>query len=292
MQIIMYMKSLFLLSALLLSSFLMAQNIEKSNTIKHAQVVAPANSKGFPIWESFEDLLMPPTSWQLQQGPTSQTWDTATFDPAWGIGYVQCLYDESLSGIQNEYLITGVMDMRTISNATLSFYFQFSKYWGIYPNDNYDLLVIASIDSAQTFPDTLWTELSSDTATWSSFEWVSASVDLSAYIGQEKFALAFVYSGYDGAEAALDMVSVETVGGFPENTLSLNAYPNPADRVLNIESTSDGALTMSDLQGRVVLHKYFCGNETIDVSALEPGKYFVSIRTEDSIQNFPVLIAR
>jgi len=286
------MKSLTLLAALLLSSFLMAQNTEKSNSSKHIQITAPANPKGFPIWESFEDLLMPPTGWQLLQGPTPQTWDTSSFDPAWGIGYVKCLYDESLSGVQNEYLITRVMDLSTFSNVSVAFYFQFSKYWGISPNDNYDLLLLASTDSAQTFPDTLWSEMSTDTATWNSFEWVHASVDLSAYIDQEKFALAFVYSGYDGAEAALDMVAVETVGGFTENSLSLKAFPNPADGVLNIESASDGDLTMSDLQGRVVLQKYFRGNETIDVSALEPGKYFVTLRAENAISHIPVVVAR
>jgi len=123
------MKQLILLAALLLSSFLMAQNTEKSNTSKHVQIYVPSNPKGYLIWENFEDLLMPPAYWQLQQGPTPETWDTATFDPAWDNGYVHCMYDESLSGVQNEYLITGVMDMRTFSSVSLNFYFQFSKYY-------------------------------------------------------------------------------------------------------------------------------------------------------------------
>ncbi len=286
------MKPLILLAAMLFSSFLMAQNTEKSNTSKHVQISVPSNPKGYLIWENFEDLLMPPAYWQLQQGPTPETWDTATFDPAWGLGYVHCMYDESLSGIQDEYLITKVMDMRTFSNVSLTFYFQFSKYWGIAPNDNYDLLVLASTDSAQTFTDTLWTELSTDTATWNSFEWVFASVDLSSYIGEEKFALAFVYNGSDGAEAAIDMVSLETVGGMDENSISLKAYPNPAENVINIESAGEGLFTMCDLQGRVVMQKNICGNETIDVSALETGKYFVTLSTENSTCHIPVVVAR
>jgi len=284
------MKFLFLVSALLISGVIMAQNTDKYNTTKHVQLYGQSDPKGFPIWENFEDLLMPPTNWQLISGPTPETWDTATFDPLWGSGYVQCMYDESLSGTQNEYLITKVIDLRTFSNAILTFNFQFSKYWGISPYDNYDLMVLASTDSAQTFPDTLWTELSTDTATWNSFEWTPVTVDLSAYTGQEKFALAFVYTGFDGAEASLDVVSIETVGGMDENNLSLRAYPNPAENILSIESTVSGQLTMTDLQGRIVLQKQFCGNETLDVTSFGQGHYFVSLQTENAVQNIPVII--
>ncbi|MDX9931100.1 MAG: choice-of-anchor J domain-containing protein [Bacteroidales bacterium] len=286
------MKSLFLLFALLLSSFLMAQNIEKSNTKKHASNPAPADPKGYLIWENFEDLLMPPAFWQLQQGPTPETWDTATFDPSWGSAYVHCMYDESLAGVQNEYLITNVMNMSTFANVSLNFYFQFSKYWGIAPYDNYDLIVLASTDSAQTFTDTLWTELSTDTSTWNSFDWVFASVDLSAYIGEEKFALAFVYSGYDGAEAAIDMVSVETVGGINENTISFNVYPNPANEMLLIETFENGLLSVCDLQGRAVMQKNIEGHEILDVSMLQTGTYFVVFRTEMSAKYIPLIITR
>lgn len=286
------MKPLILLTALLLSSFLMAQNTEKSNTSKHIQISVPSNPKGYLLWENFEDMLMPPAGWNLVADTTPETWDTATFDPAWGNAYVHCMYDESLSGVQNEYLITSVMDMRTFSNVSLNFYFQFSKYWGIAPKDNYDLLVLASTDSAQTFTDTLWTELSTDTSTWDTFEWVFASVDLSSFIGEEKFALAFVYHGYNGAEAAIDMVSLETVGGMDENSISLKAYPNPAENVINIESAGEGLFTMCDLQGRVVMQKNISGNEVIDVSELEPGKYIVTLSTENSTSHIPVVIAR
>jgi len=286
------MKFLFLVSALLISGVVFAQNTDKYNKTKHVQQQGLSDPKGFPIWENFEDLLMPPTDWQLRPGPTPETWDTATFDPLWGSGYVHCLYDESLSEIQNEYLITKVIDLRTFANVTLTFNFQFSKYWGISPYDNYDLRVLASTDSAQTFPDTLWTEMSIDTATWNSFEWTPATVDLSSYIGQEKFALAFVYHGFDGAEASLDVVSIETVGGMDESTLSLRAYPNPAEDILRIESNGRGQLTMTDLQGRVVLQKEFSGNEMLDVTSFEQGRYFVSLRTENAVQNIPVIIVR
>ncbi|MPM06162.1 hypothetical protein SDC9_52458 [bioreactor metagenome] len=286
------MRSLFLLSALLLSSFIMAQNTDKVNQTKHIQLSGLSDPKGYQLWENFEDMLMPPTGWQLQQGPTPATWDTASFDPCMEFGYVHCLYDQSLSGIQDERLISRVVDMRTFSSAFLSFYFQFSKYWGISPYDNYDLLVLASTDSAQTFPDTLWRETDSDTSTWNNFNWVHAVVDLSPYIGTEHFAVAFVYYGYDGAEAALDMVSIETVGGMEESTMNLFAYPNPASNNLRIDESDSGTLTICDLDGRMVMSRDFGGNETIDISMLTPGRYMVSLQTKNSVKNMPLIITR
>lgn len=286
------MRSLFLLSALLLSSFLMAQNTDKVNQTKHIQQSGLSDPKGYQLWENFEDMLMPPDGWQLQQGPTPKTWDTASFDPCMEQGYVHCLYDATLSGVQDEHLISRVVDMRTFSSALLSFYFQFSKYWGISPNDNYDLLVLVSTDSAQTFPDTLWRETDSDTSTWDNFNWVHAVVDLSSYIGTEHFALAFVYYGYNGAEAALDMVSIETVGGMDERNINLFAYPNPANNTLKIDESESGILTISDIDGRVAMCREFGGNETIDVSMLVPGHYLVSLKSKSSVKNMPLIITR
>ena len=292
MQIIKQMRPLLLFVALIFSSALMAQNTEKINNTKHVQTQNPLNPKGILLWENFEDLLMPPNDWQLIQGPTPATWETFTFDPAWGQAYVHCLYDESLSGIQDEYLITKVMDLRTFSNVTLTFLFQFSKYWGIKPHDNYDLLVLASIDSAKTFTDTLWTELSTDTSSWNSFEWVFATVDLSSYIGQEKFALAFVYYGFDGAEAAIDVVSVETVGGMDEKNILQKVYPNHAENYIKLETKEQGNLVIYDLQGRAVLKTGITGNETIDISGLNAGRYNMTFYNKNTVQNEPLLIVR
>lgn len=277
------MKTFLLVIAFLICTGLVAQNTEKTNTSKHIQSSIIQNEKGSPVWEEFDLFQMPPTNWQLISGPTPETWDTASFDPFWGVGYVHCMYDETLSGNQDEYLITPVVDLRTFSNVSVSFNFQFSKYWGISPVDNYDLLVLASTDSAQTFPDTLWTELSTDTSLWNSYEWVLAQIDLSAYIGQEKFALAFVYSGYDGAEAALDMVNLETVGGMDEQQIRLSVYPNPASGLVNLSATESGVVVISNLQGQAIMQMSLEPGQQINVSDLESGHYFITVLTKSGV---------
>ncbi len=286
------MKSIFTLAALFIVAIVMAQNTDKENNQKHPQDQFYQLVKGFILWEDFESGTMPPPGWQLQSGTTQQTWDTASFDPYWGTYYALCKYDESLIGNQDEYLISRVMNMQTFSTAVLTFYFQFSQYWGIYPEDNYDLYVLASIDSAQTFPDTIWSELNTDTSAWISYQWVMGQLDLSSYIGLPEFARVFVYSGIDGAEAALDDISIQTTGGFEENNLHISVYPNPASEILRINSSEKGQLVLSDFAGRMMYSEYFSGNVAINVSSIPAGLYLLTLTTENGTAASTVEIAR
>jgi len=287
-----FMKSILTLAVLFFATILIAQNADKENNQKHPRNPFYQSAKGFILWEDFESGTMPPPGWQLQSGATPQTWDTASFDPFAGSYYALCKYDETLIGNQDEYLISRVVDMQTFSTAVLTFYFQFSQYWGIYPEDNYNLYVLASTDSAQTFPDTLWSELSTDTSAWISFEWVMGQIDLSLYIGQPEFALAFVYSGFDGAEAALDDISIETTGGFEENNLNVSVYPNPASEMLRVSTTEKGNLELSDFAGRIIYRENFDGDAIIDVSSVPTGLYLLTIKSENGTAAKAVEIGR
>lgn len=256
-----------------------AQNTDKQNTEKHPSDEWYSPAKGFILWEDFETATMPPTGWQLVSGTTSETWDTASHDPFAGNYYAQCLYDDNLTATQNEFLITPVFDLQTFSTAQLTFYFQFSQYWGINPNDNYDLYILASTDSAQTFSDTLWSELNTDTSSWTSFEWVFGQVDLAFYIGQPKFALAFVYHGFDGAEAALDDISIQTTGGLGEYSAPVTVFPNPSADFIRVDVSQKGLVSLTDLSGRVVYESAYEPGSTIAVDAYEPGMYSLQFRS-------------
>ncbi len=134
------MRTILLFSLLSLFSFLtFAQVDSKVNTVKHGSNYPDFNLKNNLVYETFESGVFPPAGWTIIADTTPQTWDTASFDPHSGSYYAHCLYDDSLVGVQNEFLVSPVMDMRGVTSAVLTFYFQFSKYWGITPNNNYDL---------------------------------------------------------------------------------------------------------------------------------------------------------
>jgi hypothetical protein len=117
-------------------------------------------------------------------------------------------------------------------------------------------------------------------------------LDLSSYIGQPEFALAFVYSGIDGAEAALDDISVQTTGGFEENNLQISVYPNPASELLRINSTEKGQLVLSDFAGRMLYSEYFSGDVAINVSSIPAGLYLLTLTTENGMAASTVEIGR
>src|SRR5690606_27416501 len=103
---------------------------------------------------------------------------------------------------------------------------------------------------------------------------------------------SMVYSGNDGN----DYFQFETYPGFiyhfcnalilstSENTPSdLKLYPNPVQNILNFQSANNDFVdvSISDINGRIIIAmKNFVSNE-IDVSALKTGMYFINIQSSE-----------
>ena len=176
-----------------------------------------------------------------------------------------------------------MVNFNGFSSVGLNFWFQFSKYWGITPNNNYDLLVLAGTDGT-TFPDTLWRETDTDTNSWNNFEWVNANVNLNAYIGSS-IHLAFVYTGFDGAEAAIDDIRLTTLGGLNNHqSAKLELSPNPADNFVRILADQGSEISVFSADGRLVC-KTILDNENylLDVSALQPGIYMLQLAKQGNV---------
>ena len=117
-------------------------------------------------------------------------------------GHMNIAYD---LGLQNESLLTPPVDLTTISAPTLKFDWFMSYYWGVAPNDNYDLTVSVSTNGGINWTP-LWTE--SDEGEFDSYTWYTKNVDLSAYATQSSVVFLFNYNGSDGAQAKFDNISV------------------------------------------------------------------------------------
>jgi len=242
-------------------------------------------------WQDFDSGLMPPSAWNLISGNTPQTWQAGTSDiypPVSGDYFALCRYDATyVPEGQDEKLFTPVMNLNGLDDAKLSFWFLFSRYWGITPYDNYDLQVLLSTDGGVTFPDTIWTELSSDTASWTSWQWVRGDVDLSAYTGQSAIQLCFRYVGYDGADAAIDNVEISFITGMNEMlTESIILYPNPAQDVLYLNGNGQRIVEVYDLTGKLLINETVQSyNPSVNLGHLSPGIYSVVVM---DIQRQPV----
>lgn len=259
-----------------LSKSFSCSNCQNTFSIQH-------RTENFFLWEDFEHGLFPPPGWSIVQHNPKQTWKQATsliMPPISGQYFVICRYDDTYNIVgQDEKLYTSILNLSGLEDAKLTFWFVFSKYWGIKPHNNYDLQIIVSTDGGNNFTDTIWTELSTDTSKWDSWEWVYAEADLTPYIGQTQFQLCFRYVGFDGADAALDDIAISyiTTNGKAEQ-YKIALYPNPVNDILRIETNEIFTnLKVFTINGYELINLKN-HNNLIDVSHLESGFYLLKVR--------------
>lgn len=155
--------------------------------------------------EDFEGTV-PPGGWGSVVNDAGFTWQIGTLDPYSGLQYADILYDSTLA-TQDEWLVTPSMDFSAATtDLRLDFYWFASYYWAVSPYDNYNLEVWVSTDGGATFTDKIWDENSE--GVFSNYTYYNKVLDLSTYAGQSSVAIGFRYNGSDGAEAAIDLVTV------------------------------------------------------------------------------------
>lgn len=154
--------------------------------------------------EGFEGGTFPPTGWTQTQTNANDTWKISDVSPHSGTNSAQCEYDEGL-GAQDESFMSPVMDLSSAVAPTLTFWFNMSYYWGVDPNDNYDIKVLATTDGGTSTTE-LWTEVAQGEFT--NWIWYEITIDLSGYNGESNLQLIFNYTGTDGAEAKFDDILV------------------------------------------------------------------------------------
>jgi hypothetical protein len=71
----------------------------------------------------------------------------------------------------------------------------------------------------------------------------------------------------------------------PDAEMDLNVYPNPTSGVVNFSAKShvDGEVFVHNSTGMVVLNRIVKGSESIDISHLPTGIYFVEFRQGDKV---------
>ncbi len=157
--------------------------------------------------EGFESGSVPPAGWSTVVTNPGATFNwypgTYTFE---GLYSAEVLYDPALVA-QDEWLISPVLDLTGVtSDIRVEFYWDMSYFWGVDPNDNYDLELRISTDGGATFPTLLWDE--SGEGVFGDYVYYKEVVSLAAYMGSSSVVLAWRYVGVDGAQANVDFINV------------------------------------------------------------------------------------
>jgi hypothetical protein len=162
---------------------------------------------GLPIDEGFEEGFVPPTGWTQiinNSSTATTTWSIDTGVPYAGVYYASVHYDPNLVP-QDEILLSPEFQA---DSAQLQFYSFGSPYWCRDEHDNCDLkiwLVVGSWGGG----DDIHVHTADDDWPETDYQWVSSFVDLTPHLPSDTpVRVGFQYKGLDGAQVALDAVSI------------------------------------------------------------------------------------
>ena len=192
-------------------------------------------------------------------------------------------------------LIFEKLDFSGISGNKLTFTHAYAQY----TNELDKLKISVSTDCGATWAS-VWEKSGTALATapihgnnrfWPEIdEWVDNTVDLSAYDNAPDVMIAFEGISDFGNDLFIDDIStnLSTPAAINNFTSELSIYPNPVKEVLTINGIYN-SIEILDIYGKIVLSSN--ATQTINVSSLSNGVYFVNINTENSITVKKITIA-
>jgi len=158
--------------------------------------------------EGFEKDKMPPSGWQ-HLASSKNTWDIEEGDFYAHSGTYGAVCHSGPAGeLQDERLISYVMNLSSMNNIVLSFWWK-SDYDKMVEQDNFDVFVEISIDNGSSW-DTVWT--SGDIGVFTSWEWYNTSlgvpISLDDYENECNVQIAWHFYGEDTADFIIDEILI------------------------------------------------------------------------------------
>jgi hypothetical protein len=166
--------------------------------------VGGTGSFGLPISEGFEGGVVPPAGWTRVRTNPRQTWTIMQSSSVYqGLYSADCEYDDQL-GLQDEVLLSPQFQA---SSAQLRFQSFGSPYWCRDNFDNCDLKIWLVIGTWGGGDDIFIRRADSD---WDGvFVWSPSNINLTPYLpAGTPVRVGFQYEGQDGAQIALDAISI------------------------------------------------------------------------------------
>jgi hypothetical protein len=189
-------------------------NSAKQADVSRVDAMSARGGLNCPFTEGFNAGY--PGSW------STEVTNTNGADYTWGYtstggnpgGAMTMQYDPALA-LQNESIITGDIDLSAVATPGLYFDWLMSYYWGVAPNNNYDLTVSISTNGGVSWVP-LWTE--QEEGEFDNFTWYTKAINLAAYANETAVRFRFNYYGTDGAQASIDNINICTL---PSQDLAL-----------------------------------------------------------------------
>jgi hypothetical protein len=150
------------------------------------------------------------------------------------------------------------------------------------------LMISTDYDGVSEPSDFSWDDMT-DMFDWSTgnYEWVeSGSMNIESYAGLN-FYIAFVYTSTAEASSAWEISDVKVLATEPlavadKLTSEIQVFPNPANSNIRFNMNQDAQVCIFDMCGRMVREENLTsGDNGLNISTLENGVYFVSLKFAD-----------
>jgi hypothetical protein len=125
----------------------------------------------------------------------------------------------------------------------------------------------------------------------------AGTADITSYASDAVY-LAYIYTSTSDDAATWEIDNVEVLGimstGIIDNSMNQIAlFPNPASNLVNIESDSDGELSIYSIGGKLLVSNHVSiGNNSIDISELNAGLYIVRTFVKDGTSQYGKLLVK
>lgn len=288
-----------------------AQGTATENKASYIQVYPSPANHILSFTEGFETNNVPGNNWAVFDDGDGISWETTNAAAHSGNRSVRISnYDNLDEEFGIDELMTDPIEIKFAADATLSFAYAFAKKQA---SNGDNMTVFASGDCGETW--TLIKTLSSFVFTTApdqanspfvpngSGQWKTTTASLNSFIGQtDEVLIKFVYNPKGGNNVYIDDINLNVTIGVEEWTDEAGRvalYPNPAMDYFtldfDLESGSEVSAQITDLSGRVLSSTTYdvaAGRqlETVDVSSLPTGMYFVQLQSKFGSRTLKVMV--
>lgn len=268
-------------------------SITKSNLI----VLAGPNSGTINILEGFESGSFPDNKWIATIPQYGSGFKTNTVTAATGANcvWVNNYYDNPNGAVS---FYSPMFNLQNIINTPqLTFKYAYTQQVA---TNNDGLKVFVSTDCGTT-----WTQLYSKSGTQlnttgtlsasaylnpQASEWVTESINLLPYVGNQNVAFKFEFTPFasaPGNNIFIDDINISGIVSIKENNIVLNnvkVYPNPTEGIINVElellDAKNVNIQVLNSLGQILMNESLSQqNSSLNLKHLSTGIYFLKINS-------------
>lgn len=251
------------------------------------------------VSEDFQGTFLP-NGWFQTNEDNGGAWNLTTSAGGFGTSTQSAIFDNYYNDSQGTTDDMNIpMNTIGINQLTMTFDVAYAPYGGQY-SDTLEIMV--STDCGSTF-NSVFLKGGNTLATSGDFtdyyipaanEWRTETVDLSAFVGEQKVIVAFRNHGHYGNVIYVDNINIESDLGIEEQPGSqVSIYPNPVcpGETLQLDTPEEiHTVKILNAEGKVV-HLVHGISGTLEVPAnLKSGVYWINFESEEHIWNRKLVI--